>query len=238
MNPATPRRRVIEQLRDAIVGMRRAHTVRVAIDGVGAAGKTVLADELAHAVRRSRKPVIRAGIDGFHNPRRVRHARGPESPAGYYLDSFDYGAVSRCLLEPLGPGGSGRYRTAVYDFRADSHVDAPELVAPPSAVLIFDGVFLQRPEIRRSWDFTVFVQASFEVTVTRAITRDVELFGSPEAVRARYLARYVPGERLYLERDRPRERADVVVLNDDPANPKLEWPDGRRETAAGEPNED
>ena len=79
----------------------------------------------------------------------------------------------------------------------------------------------------RMWDFTVFVDASFDVTVARAVKRDVGLFGSPEAVRARYASRYVPGERLYLRIDSPRERADVIVLNDNPDEPVLEWPRGR-----------
>jgi uridine kinase len=47
------------------------------------------------------------------------------------------------------------------------------------------------------------------------------LFGSPEAVQARYRQRYLPAQRLYLEQVRPRERANVVVLNADPSNPSL-----------------
>ena len=223
--------RVVRELRDAIVALGRPHPTRVAVDGVGAAGKTVLADELAAAIAGAGRSVIRAGIDGFHNPREVRHARGPESPSGYYLDSFDYGAVARCVLDPLGPGGDRRYRTAVYDFRTDEPVEGDLRLAGPDAILIFDGIFLQRSEIRDRWDFTIFVDAGFDVTVARAAVRDVGLFGSPQAVKARYEARYVPGERLYLKLDRPRERADVVVQNDDPANPVLEWseePDDER----------
>jgi uridine kinase len=67
------------------------------------------------------------------------------------------------------------------------------------------------------------VDAGFEVTLARALERDVQLFGSERAVRERYESRYIPGERLYLERCRPREHADAVVLNDEPANPGLVW---------------
>jgi uridine kinase len=237
---STPRRtRVIDELRTALSAVARPHPLRVAVDGVGAAGKTILADELARALGRSGRPVIRAGIDGFHNPRKVRHARGSKSPWGYYLDSFDYAAVARCLLEPLGPLGNRRYRTAVYDFRADAPVEAPELTASSEAILVFDGVFLLRPQIRDSWDFSIFIDADFEVTVGRALVRDVRLFGTPEAVRERYAERYVPGERLYLEMDRPRERADAVVQNDDPSNPTVEWRGGGRTgPMGGRPDED
>jgi uridine kinase len=217
------RRTVIREICRAIGALRLDHPVRVAVDGVGAAGKTTLADELAAVLRESGRSVIRAGIDGFHNPRQVRHRRGPLSPMGYYEDSFDYEAVVANLLAPLGPGGSRRYRTAVYDFRSDAPVDAPERTAGADAVLLFDGIFLLRPEIRDHWDFRVFVDASFETTLKRALTRDVELFGSLEAVRERYLRRYIPGEMTYLREVRPRDRADVVVENDDHAQPRLLW---------------
>jgi uridine kinase len=223
------RTRLIEELSSAIGSLGLDHPVRVAVDGVGAAGKTFLADEIAEAFERSGRTAIRAGVDGFHHPRVVRHRLGPLSPRGYYEDSFDYTAVISSLLLPLGPGGTLRYRTAAYDFRIDAPVESPELEAPPDAVLVFDGVFLLRRELVRHWDFRIFVNAGFETTLKRALTRDVELFGSPEAVRERYNERYIPGEQMYLNAVRPRESADVVVENDDPADPGLVW---RREASA------
>ena len=67
----------------------------VAFDGPDAAGKTTLADRVA---RRLGQPVIRAGADGFHQPRQVRYQRGDRSAEGYYRDSFDYPAITgQCL---------------------------------------------------------------------------------------------------------------------------------------------
>jgi len=195
----------------------------VAIDGVSVVGKTVLADELVAPLERRGRPVIRASIDGFHNPRTVRHRLGPDSPKGYLRDSFNDEALRSVLLDPLGPGGNRTYRAAVFDFRADAVVESPVRTADPGAVLLFDGIFLLRPALAAHWDVTVFVEASFETTLSRALVRDIPLFGSAEAVRERYAVRYIPGETLYLERERPRERADVVVLNDDPADATLEW---------------
>ncbi len=48
------------------------------------------------------RPVIRASLDGFHNPSVVRYERGRLSPEGYYLDSFNYRALLDNLLLPLG----------------------------------------------------------------------------------------------------------------------------------------
>ncbi|HSN68247.1 MAG TPA: uridine kinase [Thermoanaerobaculia bacterium] len=221
------RDQLLSALADKLQALVCNHPLRVSIDGVDAAGKTALADELASVLRDRGKDVVRASLDGFHNPRVVRHQRGPESPEGYYLDSFDYGALVRHVLAPLGPGGSRRYRSAVFDFRTDTPVDVPCETARHDAILLFDGVFLQRPEIRAHWDYRIFVAASFETTVRRAMERDQHLFGEAEKVRRRYEARYVPGQRLYLASCDPEANADAVVGNDDPDAPTLRWPKAR-----------
>ena len=69
--------------------------------------------------------MIRASIDGFHNPRAERYRRGVASAEGYFLDSFDYAELKSALLEPLGPSGGRRFRRAVFDFRSDRPVNAP-----------------------------------------------------------------------------------------------------------------
>lgn len=214
---------LLSELARAVGATSRDHPIRVAIDGVGASGKTVLADELAESLVSAGRVVIRASIDGFHRPRDQRYARGDVSPEGYLDDSFDYDAVKSCILVPLGPGGDLRYRTAVYDFRTESPVESSELSAEPDAVLIFDGIFILREELRKFWDFSVFVDTGFDVTLKRALSRDLALFGSEQAVRERYERRYIPGERLYLERHHPFDHADVIVRNDDPVDAGLDW---------------
>jgi len=84
---------LLEQLAAAIAARRLDHPTRVAIDGVDGSGKTTLADELVEPLRRAGRDVIRASVDGFHNPRVVRYTRGPDSPEGYFLDSFDYATL-------------------------------------------------------------------------------------------------------------------------------------------------
>jgi uridine kinase len=218
------REEVLDQLADRIVAIQRTHLVRVALDGIDAAGKTTLADELAQRIEQRGRPVVRASIDGFHRPRAERYRRGADSPEGYYEDSFDYAALREALLLPLGPDGSRRYRRAAFDFRVDAPVAAAEEYAPVNAVLLFDGVFLLRPELNDLWDYRIFVDVDFAVALRRALVRDQTLFGAAEAVRERYERRYIPGQRLYLRTVRPRERADVVVENDDPACPRLVVP--------------
>ena len=218
---------MLDQLADRIRRLPDTHPVRVAVDGIDAAGKTTLADELVPLVEMRGRPVIRASLDGFHRPRSERYQRGADSPEGYYLDAFDYPALRSALLLPLGPLGSRRYRQAVFDFRTDRSLSQPEEEAPMDAVLVLDGVFLLRPELTTLWDYRIWVEVPFNVALHRARQRDVALFGSAEAVETRYHTRYIPAQHLYLETADPREQAEAIVENADPANPVLHFREGR-----------
>lgn len=213
------RRELIGDIASQIAAIARPHPVRVAIDGVDAAGKTTFADELAPALAALSRPVIRASVDGFHNPAAIRYRQGPDSPEGYFHDSFDYPALIEALLLPLGPGGSLAFRRAVFDFRTDAAVNAPLEHAEANSVLLLDGVFLLRPELRGYFEFSIFLRADFSFTVARAKQRDLSLLGTLEEVRRRYRERYVPGQELYLNSVKPEQWASVVIDNNDPIRP-------------------
>jgi uridine kinase len=191
----------------------------VAIDGPDAAGKTTFADRLARAVS---VPICRASIDGFHAPRDVRRRRGALSPEGYYRDCFDYPAFGDRLLRPF-LAGAAAVDTRIRDLSTDSE-DVESVDVPPACILVVDGVFLLRPELRSEWTMSVHLHASDDVILERALVRDVRLFGSEAAVVERYRSRYLPGQSTYRREARPLETADVVVLNDDPQRPEvLRW---------------
>jgi len=215
------RRELIDDLAARIAAIARPHPVRVGIDGVDAAGKTTFADELAPALSGLGRSVIRASIDGFHNSAAIRRRRGALSPDGYYYDSFNYPTLVEVLLQPLGPDGSLAFRRAVFDFRTDAAVNAPLERAGPNAILLLDGVFLLRPELRAHFDFSVFLRADFSTTLARAERRDADLFGIVEEVRRRYRERYNPGQRIYLTTSEPERWASVVIDNNDPLRPSV-----------------
>ncbi|GIH14995.1 uridylate kinase [Rugosimonospora africana] len=212
------REKFVVRLADELLGRAVSHTLRVAIDGPDAAGKTILANDLAAQIGVAR-PVIRLSIDRFHNPRSVRLARGSLSPEGFYYDSFDHGRIIESVLRPLGPGRDGRYLPGAFDYRTDRPVVVGTEQAEAGAVLLFDGLFLLRPELRAFWDASVYLRVDPEVALSRARVRDVDMFGSVEVVEERYRHRYLPGQRLYQQVARPEERADIVLDMNDPLAP-------------------
>lgn len=216
------REEILRGLASRIAAIRPPHPVRVAIDGIDAAGKTTLADELAPAIERHGRPVIRASIDGFHNPRDARYRRGSLSPEGYFHDSFNYPALIEALLQPLGPGGSLEFRRRAFDFRTDAPVAAPSESAPADAVLLLDGVFLLRRELRDYFDFSIFVRVDVAESLRRGQARDAGLFGGADEARRRYEERYIPGQQAYLATEAPERWASVILDNNDVAQPVID----------------
>jgi uridine kinase len=205
------RRDLLAEIAAVILGISGCDVVCVAVDGVDGAGKTVFADELAAVLRASGRPVIRASVDSFHNPRAVRYRQGRDSPRGFFEDSYDYPTLARLLLAPLSDGGDRRFRRAAFDHRRDAPVDAPEEEAPIGAVLVFDGIFLHREELRPYWHYSVFLDVPFHVSIPRGAQRG-EGSADPQAPSNH---RYVEGQSIYLRTCRPWERATVMVNNED-----------------------
>jgi uridine kinase len=213
---------LLSRLAEAVGSVPVAHPTRVAIDGPPAAGKTTLADELAVVLRAQGRDVIRATIEDFLTPRSQRYRRGEDSAEGCYRDSFDFDALHRVLLDPLGPGGDRRFRGAVYDKVTDTALSGPVAAAPADAVLLFDGVFLLRQELADRWDLRIFVSVPFDKTLDRARVRDQTPAKSAAEVERRYRSRYIPSQQFYFATVRPAEYADIVVHNDDPRRPAWE----------------
>jgi uridine kinase len=201
--------------------MTSPHPLRVAVDGPDTAGKTTLADELAVELTQRGREVIRSSIDGFHRQRAERYRQGSDSWRGYYEDSFDYQQIAEALLDPLGPGGNRAHRTRVFDYRRDAEESTPTVTAANDALLVFDGVFLLRPELAAAWDVSLFLSISEDEIIRRARTRDANLFGSADEAEARYRQRYLRAQRHYAATVRPDQIADIVISNDDPKRPKL-----------------
>ncbi len=219
MTEPVRRRAVLRQVADLLPD--RPEPLRVGIDGITAAGKTTFARELTELLRADGRPCEHVTMDRFHHLRAIRHRRGRDSADGYYEDAYDFGGLRRVLLDPLGPGGDGHYATAVMDLATDSLVAVEPRPAPPRLVVVVDGSFLQRPEVRDAWDVVVFLRTSFASALARGTARDATLLGSRAEAERLFEVRYHAAQRRYLEEVAPEVQADLVVDHDDPASPTI-----------------
>jgi uridine kinase len=200
----------------------RGRTI-VAVDGPTAAGKSTFADDLAVELRK-RGPgtqghdVFRASIDDFLRPRAARYARGRDSAKGRYEDAYDYSVFRRVLIEPFGMNGSTGFVTAAWDEHRDRQIEPKWLTGPVDAMLIVDGSYLLRPELRGLWNASIWLDAEASVREQRMRERDGIEPGTPRA------ERYAGALKLY-EKTRPREAATIIVDNTDPDAPRRVFTD-------------
>lgn len=214
----------------AIVAMLRGlyprGRVMIAIDGLTASGKSTFADDLATSWRdavsgapgASATTVLRASVDDFLRPRAARYARGRDSAEGRYLDSYDYSLLRRVLIEPFRMGGSTGFQLRGFDRDADRAFQSEWTTAGPDAVLIVDGSFLNRPELRGVWNAVIWLEADAAVRDARILERDGITPDSPTA------GRYRGAGELY-EATNPREAATLIVDNTAPAHPRQRFAD-------------
>lgn len=213
--PPTPRNQFLRGLVAEIVHHYPAGRVIVAVDGIDGAGKTAFADDLAAAFEEAGHRTERAAMDDFHRPRQERYRMGRESAEAYYRDSFDYLTFQRVLTGPFRMGGSAGFQRASFDLRRDAPKLTSWRTADADAVLIVDGIFLNRPELRRLWNYSILL----EVPIDLAYARLAERLGVDEDPEAGSNARYREGQELYFEEADPRAHANAIVDNTDPEHP-------------------
>jgi uridine kinase len=159
----------------------RGAVLVVAIDGRGGSDKSSLATELA----RARDDVQVLHLGDFYL-----------APWG----ELDWRTVRGSVIEP--PLGGRRISHRRFDWWANGlaewqHVDA-------HGVVVVEGVFALRAELRDLYDVTAWVETPFEVCLARGLARD------GEGARGCGLGWKERDDR-FIESERPHQRADVVV---------------------------
>jgi hypothetical protein len=193
---------LVEELADRLAG--QPDRVRVAIDGAPAAEPGTLADALVDPLRVRGRPAVRIATDDFLRPASVRLEFGRTNPDTFYAGWIDEAALRREVLDPAGPGGSGRIVTRFWDARRDRATREPYSVLPPGAVLLVSGPLLLGAGL--PFDVTVHLEVS-----AAALDRRTE----PDA---RWT---LPAFARYGDEVDPAAFADVVVRLDDPRHPAL-----------------
>ncbi len=183
----------------------------VAIDGCGDSGTRQFADDLATTTRTLGHEAFRASIDDFHAARSVREHNGRLSPAARYEDAYDYSLLQRVLLDPFRATSGTGFVLAAFDEKRDAPFQSKWTTATPDALLIIDGVFLNRAELAGFWNYSVWLE-----TPARAES-DAESGGAePSEERKRDLA----ADALYLAEANPRGSAVAIIDNSDPEHPR------------------
>ena len=195
---------VVDELVERITMTTTAGRLRVAVDGAPAARPGWWADALVDPLRVRGRQVLRISAADFLRPASLRLERGRTNPDAYYEDWLDESALRRTVLEPLGPGGSGRVLPSLWNPVTDRATRAAPLDVAPDTVLLLSGALLIGGGL--PVDLTVHLALSGPALLRR--TDPAEHWTLPAFGR-------------YDEEVAPASLADVVVRLDDPRHPAI-----------------
>jgi uridine kinase len=214
------RAQLLDELAGHLLARDPGHPLRVGIDGWCGAGKTTFRRALADRLRTEARPVVELDSDGFHHMREIRYRQGRGSARGYYEDAYDFSALERLVLRPLGPGGDRHIAAKVHDLATDQ-VDVIEATVDPDAVVLFDCTFIQRGTLRDLWDELIYLDVQVSVARARGIARDAPALGGFDAAADAYDMRYLAACRIYRDEEDPSTRASILIDNTVPDYPRL-----------------
>lgn len=181
---------------------------RVAIDGAEAAGPGGVADALVDPLRAAGRAVRRVSGGDFLRPASVRLEHGRRDADAFSWSWLDEGGLRREVLDPLGPGGTGRVLPSLWDAERDRATRAAYVGLPRGGVLVLDGQLL----IGRGLPLDLTVHLSLSEGALRRRTPG-------------NAAWTLPAYERYRAECFPDDSADVVVRWDDARRPALVLPD-------------
>ncbi len=157
----------------------------IAIDGPGGSGKSTLAEYLSEAL--GNVPIVHT--DDFASW---------ETPLEWWPRLLTQ------VLEPLSINKTAHYQR--YDWATRSLAEWQDL--PPTPFVILEGVSASRAAFRPFLSYTVWVETPREERLRRGLARD--------GVDARdQWNAWMAQEDAYIERERPQEKADIVIKGTD-----------------------
>ena len=154
----------------------RGSAILVGIGGHGAAGKTTLA-------------------------RMIPDAQIVSTDEFWDGQEFEIGRIAREVVAPLSNGEQARFSS--YDWAAGERRGSRTI--EPAGVVVVEGVCALHQTLRDAYAVRVWVEASYEVRLARAVARD------GEEARSTWTEVWMPSEDRYVERDDPVSCAHLVV---------------------------
>jgi uridine kinase len=203
-----------------IIDHQKDKPMIIAFDGVDTSGKTTMANNVCRILKDNNKNAVRISIDKFHNPKEIRLQKGELSPEGYFYDSFNLNKIFEYIINPIRINGEYIIK-GIYDYKVEKEVTPEKIKIENDLIILFDGIFMNRDELYNVWDISIFLDINFKTVLKRAVIRDIEYFKTIKNLNEKYKKRYIPGEKIYLRLCKPKERATIVINNNDYNKPKI-----------------
>lgn len=212
--------------REILLRKTDSHPMLVSVNGLDGSGKTFFSQKLKDRLLTTSRNVVVISIDDFHNPKSIRYQKGEETPEAFYHDSINYDAFIELTLNPLSVCKKFPITVPRKIFDLDSDQQSiVEIEVISDHIIIFEGIFLFKNEMVDFFDYKIFLDADFSVTLERMIKRDLPASANQEE-KHQYIQRtekkYRPGQKMYLSINDPKSKADIIIDNSDFENPVIQ----------------
>lgn len=197
---------IIKQIKHTY-GQNADRNLIVGISGIDGSGKSTLARQLESGLKSQGVVASQISLDDFLQPKEIRH-KNPNQIHGYFEDNFDYESLIIKVLSPLRHTVLVDCKIPVLNLETDQ-ISEQEFRFPGPGVLIVEGVFLFRKELRDAFDLKIWIQIDFDLAMTRVLSRSRDKrYGDAAAIRSRYEKRFFP-------------RNDFISIAINPMNPLI-----------------
>lgn len=174
---------------------KKQSTFLIGIDGCGGSGKSTYADKIKEVF----SDVTIVHMDDFYLPtNQILKIDATKKPIGA---DFDWKRLLNQVLEPLSQEKEGYYQR--YDWETDSL--AKWHTVPIGGIVIIEGVYTIREELADKYDLKIWVDCPRNIRLSRGLERD------GEQAREMWESNWMVSEDLYVEKQKPFARADLIV---------------------------
>lgn len=211
---------IYQMITNTILATDTNRPLLVAINGKDASGKTMMADLLADYLKnQTARPVVRISVDDFMNERAVRYTPSESAARSCYEYTFNFTGFVERTLKPLRSSGPWTYTEKLFDHATDTPAQSPEKSATSQTIVIIDGVFLYKRDLRDYWDIKILLETDDDVVIERGAKRDEMRLGSYEVAKQKYIDRYIASQTIYFNEEQPANVADIIINNNNVDSP-------------------
>ncbi|HSC78527.1 MAG TPA: hypothetical protein VLB32_08185 [Candidatus Acidoferrales bacterium] len=214
---------VVEKVLERRRSAPAAQSLLVALSGIDGAGKGYLGEQLVAALRERGLNAVLITIDPWLNLPATRFS-AERLAEQFYWNAIRFEEMFEKLVLPLKRNRSVRVEAEVAEETATEFCRYTYEFSDVD-VIVLEGIYLLRRDLRRHYDFSFWIECSFETALERAIRRAQEGLPPAETIRA-YQTIYFPAQLIHFALDEPWAAADLVISNDPlltvpdaPANP-------------------
>src|ERR1051326_5042633 len=160
----------LEQIVDDVAKHRAQNrSLLFAISGIDGSGKTTISKTITNELEAHGLRTALINLDAWHNPPEIRFSKH-NAGLHFYNHAFRFDELFRLLILPLKENREIRLtarltRLPENDFFFHSYNFSN------INVIILEGIFLLKQELRRHYDFALWIDCTFEKALDRAIVR-------------------------------------------------------------------